>query len=82
MHYLIKSSQKAPKGSKYYYSHFIGKDTGTQNFHISFRRSTASGKKNQDSNPHLRAKSIILNSYYVCLGGKAERALYGSGLGE
>ena len=64
-HYLTKSSQKAPKGNKYYYSHFIGKETEIQNCHICFPRSAASGQKNQDSNPYLRATStacILFNS--------------------
>ena len=60
-HHLTKSSQKAPKGNKYYYSHFTGKET-EQNCHICFPRLAASGHKNQDSNPHLHAKSILFNS--------------------
>lgn len=61
-HYLTKSSQKAPKGNKYYYSHFIGKETEIQNCHICFPTYSASGQKNQDSNPYLHAKSILFNS--------------------
>ena len=61
-HHLIKSSQKAPKGNKYCYSHFTGKEAEIQNCHICFPRSAASGQKNQGSNPHLHAKSILFNS--------------------
>ena len=69
MHHLIKSSQKATKGRKYYYSTLSLRMVR----YLSFPRSAANEEKSQDSNRHLCAKFILFATAAAWGGGGSRK---------
>lgn len=72
MHHLIKSSQKATKGRKYYYSTLSLRMVR----YLSFPRSAANEEKSQDSNRHLCAKFILFATAAAWGWGGKQKGLY------